>query len=102
MTWADGTYYKGGFVNGKTEGAGVRTYPNGDHISGQFKNDKKHGPAVLYKASEDREIPVEYKNDVLVKTQKTHAAPVALLEERAPAPEYFEHRPSTVSKKNVG
>jgi hypothetical protein len=68
MTWADGTYYNGGFVNGKTEGHGTRTYPNGDKITGQFKNDKKHGPAMLYKASEEREMQVEYKNDVLVKT----------------------------------
>lgn len=34
MTWADGTYYKGGFANGKTEGQGTRTYPNGDQITG--------------------------------------------------------------------
>jgi len=74
MTWSDGTFYEGGFVNGKTEGHGVRTYPNGDKITGQFKNDKKHGPAVLYKASEMKEMQVEYKNDVLVKNVKGNSA----------------------------
>ena len=34
MTWSDGTDYEGGFVNGKCEGQGVRTYPNGDKITG--------------------------------------------------------------------
>ena len=45
-TKADGTKYKGGFVNGLEEGSGVQEDKNGNRYEGFFKQGKKDGPFV--------------------------------------------------------
>lgn len=40
--------YKGAQVNGKKEGNGTQTYPNGSRYEGDWKNDVRYGFGVMY------------------------------------------------------
>ena len=42
-TWADGTTYKGSYVNGKKEGKGTFMWSDGAIYTGQFKNNNIEG-----------------------------------------------------------
>jgi prepilin-type processing-associated H-X9-DG protein len=50
ITYADGTYYSGGFKNGKMDGNGKRYYENGDKYTGDWKEDMRHGSAIFFEA----------------------------------------------------
>ena len=43
---ADGSEYRGGFVDGAEEGSGVQTSKDGGRYEGFFKQGKKDGPFV--------------------------------------------------------
>ena len=43
MTWVDGTYYEGNFVDGKREGHGLLKKVNGYKYEGEWKNDNMYG-----------------------------------------------------------
>ena len=45
MSWPDGRQYAGHFVNGKMDGVGKMTYPNGKTEDGLWKQDAFVGPA---------------------------------------------------------
>lgn len=46
--------YEGDYWNGKKQGVGKMTYPNGDVYHGQWKDNKMHGEGTyIYKASQD-------------------------------------------------
>ena len=43
MTWADGAYYDGNFIEGKFHGKGTYRYADGTSFVGEFKHNKRHG-----------------------------------------------------------
>jgi len=47
----DGQRYEGNWKNGKMNGVGEYTWPNGDHYIGEYLNDLKHGKGVLKKVN---------------------------------------------------
>ena len=44
-----GLKYRGQFLRGKADGAGVLTYPSGERFQGQFKDNKREGFGILTK-----------------------------------------------------
>ena len=77
LTWHDHSYYEGEFKNGKMDGHGVRVYENGDKCTGQFKDDMRHGPAVVYNAKIKGERKTEFVYDK-EKNMMAAAAPQAM------------------------
>jgi hypothetical protein len=74
LSWSDNSYYEGEFKNGKMDGYGVRVYENGDRCTGQFQDDMRHGPAVVYNAKIKGERKTEFVYD---KEKNTMTAPAA-------------------------
>ena len=48
MTNPDGSSYEGEFKNGKMEGQGVKSYSNGNKLTGKFKNNLEHGVGMFF------------------------------------------------------
>ena len=46
MTFPEGQRYEGDFVNEKFEGSGMYTWPNGNRYEGQFANGKFEGRGI--------------------------------------------------------
>jgi len=42
----NGSRYEGGYLNGKAEGFGIFTWPNGEVYEGEWKNGLKHGSGM--------------------------------------------------------
>ena len=43
LSWPDGSYYQGDFVNGLAEGVGIKVMANDDIYQGDFRDDKFNG-----------------------------------------------------------
>ena len=54
MTFPEGQRYEGDFVNEKFEGSGMYTWPNGNRYEGQFANGKFEGRGIYTWANGER------------------------------------------------
>ncbi len=63
-----GFKYHGEYQNGKLNGVGMLTYPNGDVYDGQFKNDKRNGIGRLTLPDGTTSIG-RYENDELLRPE---------------------------------
>ena len=61
ITFPDGTMYVGKLKDGKRNGQGTRTYPNGEKYVGEFKDGKSHGQGT-YTWSDGSKYVGEYKD----------------------------------------
>ncbi len=55
LTWPDGHHYIGLFQQGRIEGQGMMIWPNGDRYLGNFVNGERHGRGVLQAADGGRQ-----------------------------------------------
>ena len=66
--WVD-TYgiYVGEYKDGKKNGQGTMTYPDGNKYIGEYKDDKMHGQATLTSA-DGQIMRCLFENDKVIKT----------------------------------
>lgn len=62
MTYTDGSTFEGQFIDGKPNGKGKKTMPNGNIIEGSFKDGIKHGEQRLYSAKDNTWSTEEYRS----------------------------------------
>jgi len=48
MVYADGSSYKGQFLEGKMSGKGQYKWPNGVYYDGEWKDDLRHGIGQMF------------------------------------------------------
>ena len=58
-----GDYYTGAIADGKREGFGIYTYPNGDVYEGEWENDRKNGKGIFISVKEKINYSGVFKND---------------------------------------
>ena len=58
-----GDYYTGAIADGKREGFGIYTYPNGDVYEGEWENDRKNGKGIFISVKQKINYSGVFKND---------------------------------------
>lgn len=61
---SDGCVYRGYWYNGKKNGYGFYSLPNGDYYNGYWLDDKKHGIGIYFTKTGDHAIESFWDNDI--------------------------------------
>ncbi len=66
LRWKDGSFYKGGFSQGKLDGYGEETCKDGNIYKGYYSKGKRHGKGKLF-TTDGKEYQCVFQDGKLIK-----------------------------------